>query len=485
METPYDTEGLHMKLTPEEKKQREILKWEKEKNRAKVPGYLIYFLLIVCVVYVCDEVASQIGTQMQSVVASQLFAPIVGEEFAVARLSALSSVTVVVMLLSFVYKPLSDRYGRRIFLIINTLGMGLGALAISLATNIPVYVVGLSCIAFFTPHDMQAIYIQESAPAKHRAKIYSACKAIATLGLFMIPVLRSIFIPGTDLSNWRYVYRIPGLFTVIVAIAAFFLIKESDAFVDNRLRQLRMSDEEIAAAKEKKDVSQAQGGLGKSLKLAFRNKQIRWLMIAHGFIMWGMIVSMYYETTLNYGYARQFLAQGMALEDAKNAATAYVTKALMLFSIGSALFQFFPGFIADKLGRKKAAIIMCSSVVVTFLAYYLGANNNVNPYIVGFFCGACIGSYWSAGDLMLLMIAESTPTNLRVSTLAVQPAISGVFFAVALVAIMVLANVLGDAYIGICTLVTIIPGMLIGLVLLMLKVRETNGIDMGAVTGQE
>ena len=39
-----------MKLTPEEKKQREILKWEKEKAKAKTPGYLIYFLLIICVV---------------------------------------------------------------------------------------------------------------------------------------------------------------------------------------------------------------------------------------------------------------------------------------------------------------------------------------------------------------------------------------------------------------------------------------------------
>ena len=58
MATPINMEGIHMKLTPEEKKQREILKWEKEKNRAKAPGYMIYFLLIVCVVYVCDEVAS-------------------------------------------------------------------------------------------------------------------------------------------------------------------------------------------------------------------------------------------------------------------------------------------------------------------------------------------------------------------------------------------------------------------------------------------
>ena len=87
--------------------------WEKEKAKSKAPGYMIYFLLIVCIVYICDEVASQIGTQMQSVIASQLFAPIVGEEFAVARMSALSVVTIVVMLFSFLYKPLSDRYADR------------------------------------------------------------------------------------------------------------------------------------------------------------------------------------------------------------------------------------------------------------------------------------------------------------------------------------------------------------------------------------
>ena len=44
-----------MKLTPEEKKQREIAKWEKEKAKDKAPGYMAYFLLIICVVYIGDE----------------------------------------------------------------------------------------------------------------------------------------------------------------------------------------------------------------------------------------------------------------------------------------------------------------------------------------------------------------------------------------------------------------------------------------------
>lgn len=474
-----------MKLTAEEKKQREIAKWEKEKAKPKGPGYMIYFLLIVCIVYICDEVTTQIGGQMQSVIASQLFAPIVGEEYAVARMSALSMFTMVGSMLSFLYKPLCDKYGRRPFLILNTLGMGVGTLLISLATNIPAYLVGAFVISFFTPHDMQAIYIQECAPQKHRAKLYSIIKSIATLGMFLIPVLRAIFIPGTDLSNWRYVYVVPSIITIAVAIAAFFLIRESDAFVETRLRQLKMTDEEIASAKEKKVDTQAQGGLIKALKLAFRNKQLRWLLISYGFIMWGMIVTMYYESTMTYGYAQQFLNQGMDIESAKAAATSFVTQALMLFSVGSAIFQFFPGFLADKLGRKKTAIIMSASVIVSFLIFYFGSRNNLNPYIVGFFCGAAVGSYWYTGDLLGLMTSESTPTNLRVSMLAVQPMVSGTIFSVAMFGVMILVNMLGDAAIGTCTLLTIVPGMALGLILMMFKVKETNGVDMGAVTAME
>lgn len=472
-----------MKLTAEEKKQREIAKWEKEKSRSATPGYMIYFLLIICIVYIGDEVASQIGSQMQSIVASELFAPIVGEEFAVARMSAISSLVLIASIPGMLYKPLCDRFGRRIFLIINTLGIGLGTILISLSTSIPVYLVGYFVVAFFTPHDMQAIYIQECAPAKHRATIYSAIKAIATLGIFIVPLLRSIFIPGSDLSGWRYVYLVPGVITVAAAIAAFFLIKESDAFVETRLRQLRMTDEEIAAAKEEKNNNtQAQGGLIRSVKLAFRNKQIFWLMVCHGFIMWGAVIALYYEATLTNGYAQQFLAQGMNLEDARAAAATFVTQALLLFSAGSAIFQFFPGFIADRLGRKKTVLIMSGCVLLTFLAYYFGANQNANPYIVGFLCGACIGSFWFSSDLMGLMISESTPTNLRASMMAVAPLITGVILVVGYALIMILSNVLGDMYIGICTLCTAVPGMLIGLILMKFKVKETNGVDMGSVT---
>ena len=147
---------------------------------------------------------------------------------------------------------LSDRFGRKLFLVINTLGMGFGLLLIGITTNIPVYLIGTVVINFFTPHDMQAVYVLETAPAKHRAKLYSMVKAVATIGMMLIPLLRDTFM-GDDTSGWRTVYLVCAAFAAVAALIALFLVRESDVFLDERIAYLRMSDTEKAALKAKKD----------------------------------------------------------------------------------------------------------------------------------------------------------------------------------------------------------------------------------------
>lgn len=65
-----------------QKKQQEIARLEREKAKPKPKGYFWYFIFVIAIVYIADELATQINTQMQSVVASQLFAPIVGSDVA-------------------------------------------------------------------------------------------------------------------------------------------------------------------------------------------------------------------------------------------------------------------------------------------------------------------------------------------------------------------------------------------------------------------
>ena len=473
------------KQMTEEQKQKEIAKWTRERDKPKRKGYLFFFVVLIALVYIADEVTSQIGGQMQSVIASQLFAPIVGEEYAVARMSAMSTVTMAVSALAFLYKPLADRFGRRVFLIINTLGMALGLFVIAVANSIPMYIIGSCIIAFFIPHDMQAVYIQESVPARHRAKMYSVIKAIATLGIFIIPLLRMLYMPGNDYSNWRKVYLVPAILILAVVVIAIFFVRESDAFIENRLHMLQMTEEEKEEARRSNQDVESQGGLLKALKFAFKHKQMRWILIGTGFIMFGMVITMYYETILTYGYAQQFVAGGMAIEDAKKEANTFVTQALLLFSIGSAIMQFFPGFIADKWGRKTATMAMVITLIVTAVLFNVGAMNAWNPYLVGFLCGAASGSYIAAIDIAGLMCAESAPTNLRSSIMAVQPIVTGAIYVFAMVLAIVLINILGDAAIGMTCLGIAIPGLVIGLVILFTKTKETKGVDMGAVHGNE
>ena len=117
------------------KKQREIAKWEKEKTRPRRRTYLLYMVLIICLVYITDEIASQICVQMKTEIAGDLFARF--GDSSLSKLGTLELLSYPCIAISLFYKTLSDRYGRRLFLVVNTFGMALGMTLIFWSGNIP------------------------------------------------------------------------------------------------------------------------------------------------------------------------------------------------------------------------------------------------------------------------------------------------------------------------------------------------------------
>ena len=469
------------------KEARQLERLIKERNRPKKRWYYAYFILIIAIVYIVDEVASQIGTQMQSIIATQLFAPLFGEEVAVARMSLIGQISLAAYILAMLYRPLSDKYGRRPFLIINTLGMAVGMFLIGISTGIPVYLIGTLVVSFFVPHDMQAIYIQECAPAEKRATTYSVIKAVSTLGMFLIPLLRRIFIPGSDLTNWRFVYIAPAVIGVLVTIFAIIFVRESDVFLDNKIRQLKMTDEERAAEAHSAEEKTAQGGIIHAGKYIFKHKQLLWIALVAGVVGFGAVIPSYYETVMSYGYAQKFIGDGMTLAQAisNGLATPYVNKALTLFAFGSAFCQFIPGFIADAIGRKKAVLCMAGAAILSYVLFWVGCNRMMNPYLVGAFAGLAVGAHWATGDLVALISTESSPTNLRASIETTRVIISYVISLLSTVGSIVLINVLGDAKIAIVCLTIALIGYIVGILMMMFKVKDTKGVDMSTVSAKD
>ena len=267
------------------RREKEIAKWEREKARPKRDTYLVSLIFVLTLIYATDEIASQIGTLMKTEIANDLMSNF-GDR-SVGMLDLVGIVVVPFQIIGLAYRPLADKWGRKTFLLINTFGMSLALLVIFLSNNLFLYFLGACMIQFFIPHDMHVVYIMETAPAKHRARMYSCIKFIANLGVMLVPLLRRMLM--TDASQWRQVYLIPAIVGLVCSFIALLTARETDAFIDARLRYLKMTDEERAAAETEKKAEASEGGLIQALKFAWKHKQLKWLYISAALANLGFI----------------------------------------------------------------------------------------------------------------------------------------------------------------------------------------------------
>lgn len=471
-------------LTPEKlrkieiKKARELAYWEKQKARPKGNTYFWYLVLIIALIYAVDEIASQINSLMQTEIANTFFQ----SESSVTLLNLLNVVAIPFQIIGILYRPLADRFGRKTFLIINTFGMALALFTIFLSQNAIMYFIGACMILFFVPHDMHVVYIMETAPAKSRAITYSVIKFFANMAVMLVPLLRRWLMQSS--SEWRNVYLIPAIVGIVVSLIALLCARETDAFIDSRIRYLKMTEDELKAEEAKKKAQDSQGGLVDALKFGFSHKQLRWVFICFALAGIGVVGSMNYQAILTHGYAMSVYGSN-AKEFLDLVSVKEVSQALILYPIGMALSQVIMGFISDKKGRKAAAITVAANCVVSFVVFSVGAKTNLNPSLVGFFCGTFVGSYYSTNDVLIMMASESAPTNLRSSATSAQTVVGFAGYAIGFITNTILALIFGDGVIGTVALCLLVPSFIATLIALVKKTHDTKGLDLNTVTGAE
>lgn len=472
-------------MTPEKlekmqlKKEKEIRYWEKQQARPKGKTYFWYLVLIIALIYAVDEIASQIGTLMKTEIANDLFQ----SASSVTILNLLQVVAIPFQIIGLLYRPLADRFGRKVFLVINTFGMSIALFVIFLSQNVLMYVIGACMILFFVPHDMHVVFIMESSPQKRRAITYSLIKFFANMSVMLVPILRRILMQNAN--EWREVYMIPAIVGIVVSLIALLCARETDAFIASRLRYLRMTEEELRAEEAQKKAQDAQGGLVAALKFGLKHKQLRWVFICFALAGIGCIGSLDYQTIMTYCYAES-IHGGITDEFLNLVSVNEVTQALILFPIGSALAQLIMGFISDLKGRKTAAITVAAVCLVSFVGFTFGAKYNIlNPSIVGFLCGAFVGSYYSTNDVLIMMASESAPTNLRSSTSSAQTVVGFAGYAVAYLFYVPITMIFGNASIPTVALCLLVPGFILTLIALIKNTHDTKGVDLDTVTGLE
>ena len=256
-----------------------------------------------------------------------------------------------------------------------------------------------------------------------------------------------------------------------------------------------MTDEELKSEEEaKKKEQNAQGGLVAALKFGMKHKQLRWVFICFALAGIGCIGSLDYQTIMTYCYAES-IHGGITDEFLNLVSVNQVTQALILFPIGSAIAQVIMGFVSDLKGRKAAAITVASVCLASFVGFTLGAKFNIlNPSIIGFLCGAFVGSYYSTNDVLIMMASESAPTNLRSSTSSAQTVVGFAGYALAYTVYVPVTMILGNASITTVAFCLLVPSFIITLIALIKNTHvrhrsksktHPKGVDLDTVTGLE
>jgi MFS family permease len=464
-------ESAERKASRHEREAKELAWRERELARPLSKSYLWYLFLIISLAYITDEVASIINIQFQSNIVREFFVSGLGYEYTkgLTLYQTLGMLCSIPLILIFVYKPLSDRLGRKPFLIVNTLFIAVALLIVYLSNNIAVFMIGSTLIAFFTAHDIHVVYILESAPKEKRATFYYLSKGLAVLGTEMIPLSRYL-IMGNASEKWHLVYLVPAIFGFIASLIALLSARESQTFLRHRIAYLESSDEE--RADKSKDEKESQGGLFEAIKFSFRHKQMKNLLIASAFFLIAAVATSTYQTIMK--------ESALMSEE-------QVTYAFWLYPIGNAICTIPTGYLADRLGRKKGVQLLSIVAIFSYGLFFYGSVSGLTPLRMGLLAGLFVGSYWSAADILTsIMISESAPTNLRSSCLSVE----GLFFTVAsgsgsLIVAGIQLLLPSPHYLGLLYFLLTIPSVFISLVLVNKNVGETKGLDMDAVNGDE
>ncbi|MBO7402190.1 MAG: MFS transporter [Lachnospiraceae bacterium] len=460
-----------MKKPDKQREAAELSRLQKLAGMKKPAAFMLITMVVLTIVYIVDEITSNMNSTMQPYALFDFFnitsRDVNTSEYktALSTVAPLSVASNFLLIITPFYKALSDKYGRKLFLMINTVGMGLGMLVVMTAPNVAVYIIGMLLMMFFTPNDMQVLYIMETAPKEKRATYCFVAKGIALVSVSLIGVLARIFMDSNVPSSWRMVYTVPVVMAVVIGLLSFLLLRETPVFVEERIKLLSMTEEERIAKeeREKKAGQSEKGGVFNAIKFIFKNRQLRFIFIA-GFI--------FYATTFYTSYYSSVLEGAMTTE--------MVTTALFIYPFFNGLVTILSGFLSDRLGRKKVCLLLGGITLVGVLVFVLACRLDWGPIAAGIAYGCSIGGLWSVSDtLILTMPAESSPSTMRSSVMGTITVMIGSGMFIGQFTFIFLQNFFP---MDILFLVLCVPFMLLSLIILMAKVKETKDVNLDEIT---
>ncbi|MHA1805413.1 MAG: MFS transporter [Promethearchaeota archaeon] len=413
--------------------------------------YIYYSLFVMGLINLVDIFTSNAGPLIVSYVVDEfLISRGVPANVAYAQYGALGSIGLIFGFISLSIKYIADKFGRKKALIVNVLGMSIGAILVIFATDILSYMLGTWIGNLFLAADIQLLLISEEAPKEKRQIFNMIVMIVGLIGAILVLVFRELFLP-----NWRILFYLPLIAGIIVTVLIIFTLKESSVYLTMKANKAAQLKDQ--ATKEKSE---------NIFKIIFKLKNFKMILLVFFVGFLGQMAGMTFRS-----YWQPFLSQTYDLSQ--------VNIIYLIRYVLSIFWGLLIGFISDKFGRKRALITQLTTLpLCLILSIYFVSLGTAYIILVGITYAIFIYSLWTTGTTTTTMIFELTPTEARASVQIITTAIGIVLFLIVTVLFAVFLLWIDFATLF---LIAVIPGSIIAIIITLIKLPETKATDLTEV----
>ena len=306
--------------------------------------------------------------------------------------------------------PISDRIGRRRFMLVSAVLFLASAVGCALARTIPGFLafrfvggLGIGSASVLSP-----LYIAEISPARIRGALVSVNQMAIVTGILLAFLVNWLF-AGAGPSNWRYMYA-TGAIPSVVFFLLLLRVPESPRWLVKKGREeeaahvLTRVDTPEAAARGLRDIKETlaleEGSFGELFKPGFRRPILIAIVLAVFQQITGINAILYYAP-------RIFESAGFARMSAIGQST-IIGFANMLFTVVAIV-------LADRVGRRPLLLVATGGMGVSLVLLGAAFRYQFLPASALLFVILLYIAFFASamGPLVWVVMAEIFPIRMR------------------------------------------------------------------------
>ncbi len=435
------------------------MKRENDINK-KISLTIISISVLIILIQFIDSYCTEIFGRTQSLSVKEFLmdARGMGADEGVAYMSRMMLPFYLIGMLTPFVRSYADIVGRKVMLAFNVALLAIGSVICMLADSLMLYLLGNGILILGYSLDIHMIYIVDMLPADKRATVRGICGGVAMAAAMCIPLFRSLVV-GESGYGWQRLFLV-GIIggAICLALVLIYRMPESEKDTkeiridtkydtkheskhdskdgsDDKFCQVQSNEEQAGIDDGQVQSNAGQAGPDDGHIHFIRTMRNIWQQTETRRMLIGISVVGIATAGITYYNEPMCAFSGMGEKS--------VNMVLFIQPLTALVINVLIGILADRIHRMHVVRIGIVLSLVSGIAFTAGVGHTDSVLLIGILWGCMHGFYFSAEELINMMVMESVDFSVRGRASALSTFAYGIGDQLGIFAISLVVGALG------------------------------------------